>query len=164
MPLEGLRSAALAGMIACAPLACAPGGTSGGRPDAAGTRIEAPTKPWDQAAVSKLAADLAKSCTHLYDEWYAEQGIDPMIGSGDESQRFELEQKLRRIEEQTMSRAAALAAGKGRAETTPSVEDVGELADDSRVILSRMYVEAPLTKRIDAARAIWLQLVPYYGI
>ena len=164
MSLHALGMAALGGTIACALLGCAPGGTPAGRPGAHAQRITAPTKPWDQAAVSKLADDLAKACTHLYDEWYAEQGIDPKIGSGDEDERFRLGNKLRRIEEQTMALSAALAAGQGRAETTPSVEDVGELADDLRVILSQMYVENPLAKRIDAAKAIWLQLVPYYGI
>jgi len=158
-----LRSAALAAAIASALLGCAQGGspTAGHDPPAAPL---APTKPWDQAAVAKLAAALAEACTHLYDEWYAEQGIDPKIGSGDEGQRFRLEYTLRRIEEQTMALSAALAAGKGRAETTRSVEDIGELADDARVILSQMFVEIPLARRIDAARALWLELAPFYGI
>lgn len=153
MPLRALRSAvpALAALLGLGPVAVA-------------AEPPTPSKPWDQAAVAKLAADLARACTHLYDEFYAEQGVAPRIGSGDEVERFRLQHKLQRIEEQTMSLAGALAAGKGRAETTPSVEDVGELADDSRTLLSRMFVEIPLSRRIDAARAIWLQLLPYYGI
>src|SRR5262245_37121026 len=111
MALHGFPT--LSATIACALLGCAPGGTPAGRPSAHAQRITAPTKPWDQAAVSKLAADLAQACTHLYDEWYAEQGIDPKIGSGDEDERFRLGNKLRRIEEQTMALSAALAAGQG---------------------------------------------------
>jgi hypothetical protein len=164
MPRPASRRTALAVMIALAPLGCASGGSPAVSHAAPAALPAAQAKPWDQAAVAKLAAELAKDCTHLYDEWYREQGIDPKIGSGDEVQRFQLEYKLRRIEEQTMSLSSNLAAGKGRAETTPSVEDIGELADDSRVILSQMYVEHPLQQRIAAARAIWLQLVPYYGV
>jgi hypothetical protein len=164
MPLPAIRSATLAVMIAFAPLGCAPSGTTAGDPRVGAAPISAPPKPWDQAAVAKLASDLAKACTHLYDEFYSEQGIDPHIASGDEADRFRLKYKLQRIEEQAFSLSAALAAGKGRAETTPSVEDLGELSRDARELLSRMFVEIPLTKRIDAARAIWVQLLPYYGI
>jgi len=164
MPRSASRRTALLLMIALAPLGCASGGSPAVSHAAAVTPLAAPAKPWDQAAVAKLAAELAKDCTHLYDEWYREQGIDPKIGSGDEVRRFQLEYKLRRIEEQTLSLSSELAAGKGRAETTPSVEDVGELARDARVILSQMYVELPLSKRIDAALAVWVQVLPYYGI
>jgi len=124
------------------------------------------TKAWDQAAVAKLGADLAKSCIGLYDEYYDEQGVggqsDP--GSGDSPENWSLGYKLRRIEEQTESLAGALAAGKGKNQTMHQVEDIGELADDIRVILQRMFVQIPLQKRLDDARAIWLQILPYYGI
>ena len=38
------------------------------------------------------------------------------------------------------------------------------LARDARVELQRIYVQSPLQKRIDTARGIWRQLLPYYGI
>ena len=125
-----------------------------------------PPAPWDQAAVTKLGADLAKATVGLYDEYYDEQGVggqsDP--GSGDSPENWSLGYKLRRIEEQTESLAGALAAGKGKNQTMHQVEDIVELADDIRVILQRMFVQIPLQKRLDAARAIWLQILPYYGI
>ncbi len=123
-------------------------------------------KPWDQAAVAKLAADLAKACVGMYDEWYDEQGVggQSQIGSGDSAENFGLQYKLRRIEEQTQSLAGALAAGKGKNQTTHQVEDIGELADDLREILQRMFIQIPLQQRVDAARAIWVQILPYYGI
>jgi hypothetical protein len=123
-------------------------------------------KPWDQAAVAKLAAELAKATIGLYDEYYAEQGVGGQseIGSGDSPENFRLGYKLRRIEEQTESLAGALAAGKGKSQTTHQIEDVVELADDLRVILERMFVQIPLQQRLDAARAIWVQILPYYGI
>jgi hypothetical protein len=166
MSLHGIPSAALAlaAAVVFGPLGCAATGATAGSPGMRTAPISAPQKPWDQAAVAKLASDLAKSCSHLYDEFYAEQGIDSQIGSGDEADGFRLKSKLQRIEEQAFSLAGALAAGKSRAETTPSVEDIGELSRDARDLLSRMFVEIPLTKRIDAARAIWLQILPYYGI
>ena len=166
MPIHGIRSAALAlaAAVAVSALGCATSGAPAGSPATGAAPISPPSKPWDQAALAKLASDLAKACTHLYDEFYAEQGVDSKIGSGDEADRFRLKAKLQRIEEQAFSLAGALAAGKGRAETTPSVEDIGELSRDARDLLTRMFVEIPLTKRIDAARAIWVHLMPYYGI
>jgi hypothetical protein len=44
------------------------------------------------------------------------------------------------------------------------VEDIGMLARDARVRLQRMFVQSPLQARIDTARGIWRQLLPYYGI
>ena len=85
------------------------------------------------------------------------------LGSGDSVENYALRPKLRRIEEQAQSLAAALAAGKSRAETTDQVEDLGELSDDVRVLLERMFVLIPLQQRIAAARAIWVQMLPYYG-
>ena len=44
------------------------------------------------------------------------------------------------------------------------MEDVGELARDARVLLTRMFIQSPLQVRIDAARDAWRKLTPYYGI
>ena len=148
-----LFAIALAGALLVAPLVAS-----------AQTRTQ--PKPWDQAAVANLAVDLAKACVGLYDEYYAEQGVggQSQIGSGDAADNYRLQFKLRRIEEQTESLAGALAAGKGKTQTTHQVEDIGELADDLREILQRMFVQIPLQQRVDAARAIWVQILPYYGI
>jgi hypothetical protein len=182
MALTRLRSGAcaLAAAAALAPLAaCAqtkPGGAkpSQGPPpgasaslpgaEARGEAKPGPAVAWNQAAVAKLAADLAKSCVALYDEYYDELGMNPQLGSGDAADRFRLKYKLQRIEEQTAALAGALAAGKGREETTPQVEDIGELADDASELLARIFVQIPLQQRIDAARALWVQLLPYYGM
>ena len=127
---------------------------------------QTPARPWDQAAVAKLAADLAKATVGMYDEYYDEQGVGGQseIGSGDSVENYALRFKLRRIEEQAESLAGALAAGKGRVQTTHQVQDIGELADDLREILQRTFVLIPLQQRVDAARAIWVQILPYYGI
>ena len=124
----------------------------------------AQTQAWDQPTVAKLAADLAKACVAIYDEFYAEQGINAKLGSGDAGDAYRLRQKLHRLEEESMGLAGALAAGRGKDATTTRVEDVGVLSRDMKVILARMYVEAPLMQRIDAARAIWVRILPYYGI
>jgi hypothetical protein len=124
----------------------------------------AETKAWDQAAVAKLGADLAKACVGLYNEYYAEQGINPKFGSGDAADSFKMRYKLQRIEEVAEGLSGALAAGKGRDATTTRMEDLGVLSRDLKVLLARMYVMAPLEQRVDAAREIWLQMLPYYGI
>ena len=122
-------------------------------------------RPWDQAAVAKLGADLAKATVGLYDEYYDEQGVGGQseLGSGDSVENYALRFKLRRIEEQAEALAGALAAGKGRTQTTHQVEDLGELADDVRELLERMFVLIPLQQRIAAVRALWVQILPYYG-
>jgi hypothetical protein len=125
----------------------------------------APTQAWDQAAVTTLAGQLAKECIELYDTYYKTPGSSGgQIGSGSANDAFKLKYKLRRLEEQSQDLAGALAAGKGREETTPAMEDLGELARDVRVLLSHMFVQSPLQARIDAARDTWLKLMPYYGI
>ena len=125
----------------------------------------APTQAWDQSAVTTLAGQLAKECVALYDEYYKTPGSSGgQIGSGSAKDSFDLKYKLRRLEEQSQELAGALAAGKGREETTPPMEDLGEVARDVRVLLSHMFVQSPLQARIDTARGIWRQLLPYYGI
>lgn len=124
-----------------------------------------PAKAWDQAAVTSLAGQLAKASNDLYDEYYRTPGSSGgPVGSGTAKESYGLKHKLRRIEESTQQLAGALAAGKGRDETTPQVEDIGMLARDARVLLARMFVQSPLQARIDTARGIWRQLLPYYGI
>jgi len=125
----------------------------------------APATPWDQAAVTGLAGQLAKACDALYDEYYRTPGSSGgQIGTGQAQESYRLKYKLRRIEESSQALAGALAAGKGREETTPQVEDLGELARDARVLLSRMFVQSPLQARLDTARGLWRQMLPYYGI
>jgi len=124
----------------------------------------ADTKAWDQPTVAKLTADLAKACVAIYDEFYAEQGLNAKLGSGDAGDAYRLRQKLHRLEEESMGLAGALAAGRGKDATTTRVQDVGVLARDLQVLLARMFVEAPLQQRVSAARAIWVQILPYYGI
>ena len=128
----------------------------------------APTKPtlaWDQAKVTSIAKDLAKACADLYSAYYASQGASGgQIGSGDAEDSHRLGYKLNFIQVQTHALASALAAGKGRLDTLPMVEDIGEVARDARVLLARMFVQSPLQARIDAARKIWFELTPYYGV
>lgn len=124
-----------------------------------------PETAWDQAAVTALAGQLAKACNSLYDEYYKTPGSSGGTpGSGQNKQSHRLKHTLRRIEDSTKHLAGALAAGQGRDETTPQVEDIGMLARDARVQLTRMFVQSPLQARIETARGIWRQLLPYYGI
>jgi len=131
----------------------------------AAEQAAAPTTAWDQAAVTGLAGQLAKTCVALYDEYYRTPGSSGgQIGTGQAQEAYRLKYKLRRIEEESQALAGALAAGKGREETTPALEDIGDLARDARVLLSRMFVQSPLQARIDTARDAWRKLLPYYGM
>ena len=134
-------------------------------PARAAEEATAPAKPWDQAAVTGLAGQLAKACNDLYDEYYKMPGSSGgAVGTGQSKPSYRLKQVLRKIEDQTQQLAGALAAGEGREETSYQVEDIGMLARDARVQLQRMYVQSPLQARIDTARGIWRQMLPYYGI
>ena len=154
------RTRFLLGFALLAALACA----SGPAEPPAGV-VTKPTLAWDQAAVTRLAGDLAKACVALYTEYYNTPGSSGgQIGSGESEDAIRLKQKLRRVQDQSQGLASALAAGKGRVETLPDMEDIGELARDIRELLQRMFIQSPLQARIDQARSVWLKLMPYYGI
>ena len=154
------RTRSLLGFVLLAALACA----SGPSTPPAGV-VTKPTMAWDQAAVTSLGADLATACVALYNEYYRTPGSSGgNVGSGESQDSLRLKQKLRRLQEQSQDLAGGLAAGKGRVETLPDMEDIGELARDIRVLLQRMFIQSPLQARIDQARSVWLKLMPYYGI
>ena len=154
-------AAALAiGLVA----ACAsPTGGKSNPVDTVGWTSGPPAKAWDQAAVTDLAGQLAKAADAA---WVSVLDLPNLgqVGTGDSEDTNRLQYKARRIREQAMGLEGALKAGKGRKETLPQVEDIGEQADDARIILQRMFVQHPLQQKIAAARAIWVQLLPYYGI
>ncbi len=158
------RTRSLLGLAVLAALACASG--PGQAPAAAPAGVVTkPTVAWDQAAVTNLGADLAKACVALYNEYYSTPGSSGgQLGTGESQDALRLKQKLRRVQQQSQDLAGGLAAGKGRDETLPDMEDIGELARDIRVLLQRMFIQSPLQARIDEARGIWLKLMPYYGI
>jgi hypothetical protein len=118
---------------------------------------------WDRAKVTQIAEQLAKACDQLYVE-YLKTPNEGQVGTGDALDSDELGMKLRRLQEQTRGLAGRLAGGKGQAETKDMVKDVGELADDIRVLLAETFTEQPLIERVDAARDVWRQLLPYYGM
>ncbi len=155
------RTYALVSFAAVAALALGSSAARAADPVAA----PAPTKAWDQATVTSLAGQLTKACVTLYDEYYRTPGSSGgQIGTGESQDALRLKQKLRRVQQQSQDLAGALAAGKGRGETLPDMEDIGELARDIRVLLQRMFILEPLQVRIDEARAAWIKLMPYYGI
>jgi hypothetical protein len=158
------RTSSLLGFAVLAALACAsaPGQAPAAPPAGVVTK---PSVAWDQAAVTNLGGELAKACVALYDEYYRTPGSSGgQIGTGESEDALRLKQKLRRLQEQSQGLAGALASGKGRVETLPDMEDIGELARDIRVLLERMFIQSPLQARIDEARSVWLKLMPYYGI
>jgi hypothetical protein len=156
------RTRTLLGLAAVAALACASPPAPAAPPADA---VTTPSVAWDQAAVTSLAGALAKACVDLDNEYYNTPGSSGgQIGTGQSEDAYKLKYKLRRLEEQSQDLAGSLASGKGRSETLPDMEDIGELARDARVLLSHMYVQSPLQARIDTARDAWLELMPYYGI
>jgi hypothetical protein len=160
-PTVVLRATAVLALGLIAGCASPKGGTNPA--DTVGWTSTTPTKAWDQAAVTSLAGQLAKETDAV---WVSVLDLPNLgqVGSGDSADTDRLQYKTRRIREQAMALSAALSAGKGRKETLPQVEDLGEQADDLRVILQRMFVQHPLQQKLATARSTWWQLLPYYGI
>ena len=73
--MAGVRFRSTCGALAAALLLAA------ALPLLASPALAADGKAWDQAAVAKLGADLAKACIALYNEYYDEQGINAKIGT-----------------------------------------------------------------------------------
>jgi len=164
IPAAALRIAAALALALASACAGSSGSKGGSNPaDQVGWTSTAPTKAWDQAAVKSLAAQLEKQANTL---WVSVLDLPNLgqVGTGDAADTSRLQYKTRRIREQAMGLSAALSAGQGRTETLPQVEDLGEQADDLRIILQRMFVQEPLPTQLAAARATWYQLLPYYGI
>ena len=161
-PTVVLRATAVLALGLIAACASPKGGTNPA--DTVAWTSTAPTKPWDQAAVTDLAGQLAKACDAVWVSVLDNMPNLGQVGSGDAADTSRLQYKTRRIREQAMALEGALKAGQGRKETLPQVEDIGEQADDLRVILQRMFVQQPLPQKLAAARTIWWQLLPYYGI
>jgi hypothetical protein len=158
------RTRSLLGLTLLAALACASAPGQGPEAAPAGV-VTKPTVAWDQAAVTSLGGELATACVALYNEYYRTPGSSGgQIGTGESQDAIRLKQKLRRLQEQSQDLAGGLASGKGRVDTLPDMEDIGELARDIRVLLQRMFIQSPLQARIDQARSVWLKLMPYYGI
>ena len=160
-----LRAAAVLALGLVAACASSSGGSKAASNPAntVGWTSVAPTKAWDQAAVTGLAEQLAKQTNELWEQVLYLPNLG-QVGSGDSADTSRLQYKTRRIREQSMALSGALQAGKGRQDTQPQVEDLGEQADDLRIIVQRMYVQAPVQQKLAEARATWWQLLPYYGI
>jgi hypothetical protein len=164
VPIAALRIAAALSLALASACAGSSGSKGGSNPaDTVGWTSAAPTKAWDQAAVTSLAAQLAKESDAA---WVSVLDLPNLgqVGTGDAADSSRLQYKTRRIREQAMGLSAALTAGQGRKETLPQVEDLGEQADDLRIIVQRMFMDDSVKQKLATARATWWQLLPYYGI
>ena len=164
-PTALLRAAAVLALVLAAACATSKSGSKASSNPAAvtGWTSTAPTKTWDQAAVTGLAEQLAKQTNEVWEQVLYLPNLG-QVGTGDSADTDRLQYKTRRIREQSMALSGALQAGQGRKETRLQVEDLGEQADDLRIIVQRMYVQEPVQKKLVEARATWWQLLPYYGI
>jgi hypothetical protein len=123
-----------------------------------------PTKQWNQAEVTALAQQLAQAAQNVYNTYQTMSGSSLQIGSGQSVDSMRLDNDLQIIQQMTSALAGALEKGKGRIETTPQFEDIGEKARDAKVLLGFIFEQDQLVHSIDPARAIWLKLQPYYGV
>jgi hypothetical protein len=167
-PTAVLRAAAVLALGLVAACATSKSGSSAAKAaanpaDTVAWTSTAPTKAWDQAAVTGLAEQLAKQTNEVWEQVLYLPNLG-QVGSGDAADTSRLQYKTRRIREQAMALSGALQAGKSRQETLPQVEDLGEQADDLRIIVQRMFVQHPIQQKLAEARSTWWQMLPYYGI
>jgi hypothetical protein len=123
-----------------------------------------PTKEWNQAEVTALAQQLAQAAQKVYTAYLDTSGPGLEIGSGQAVDSMRLNNDLQILQQMTAALAGALEKGKGRIETTPQFEDIGEKARDGKMLLGFLFEQDQLIQSIDAARAIWIKLQPYYGV
>ncbi len=124
-----------------------------------------PTKPWDQAAMTTLSADLAKASEALYTEYWDEQGGEVgSYGSGQGDLGQQLKQQLDEFKNRSQVLTVGLSKGKGRAETQAEVAHMGEQTRYIQDTLRQMFLLEQFDEKLQAARAIWVQMLPYYGM
>ncbi len=116
-------------------------------------------KPWDQAAVTELAKQLAESAGDLRDS--VRRG--PTSPSASQQRvRFQALDDLRVAANSVNSLARQLEAGAGREETYPTFRRIRMLRNDLAVQARRANITEPTLSKLETARELLEKLNPYY--
>ena len=116
-------------------------------------------KPWDQAAVTELAKQLAESAGDLRNS--VRRGPTPPSGS-QQRIRYQALDDLRVVASSVNSLARQLESGAGRAETYPTFRRIQMLRNDLAVQARRANITEPTLSKLETARELLEKLSPYY--
>ncbi len=122
----------------------------------------AQAEQWDQARVTEIAQELAGAVKDLREAVRREVPSTPGRLQQGRAQ-YALSDALRLLKSETRYLAAQLKDGKGRDETFLVYKRIDSLRQQAAENARKMMILQPTLDRIDAARKIWVQLVPYYG-
>jgi hypothetical protein len=118
--------------------------------------------PWDQAKVTALAQDLAKSVNGINDA-LAKLSPPTVPGTGRRA-FFELRDNARRIESETRRLADELAKGKGLDETAGAYKHISmQRRDAAENIRNAGMIPQDVTAKIEGARDLLNELDKYYA-
>ena len=120
------------------------------------------SKEWDQAAVTKIAKELASAAGDLRQTVQ----ITPPTGTherGHRRLRHEALDNLRVIENSINSLASQLEAGQGRIETYPTFRRIRRLRHHIARSAQIARITEPTLSKLNRAGALLRQLEPYYA-
>ena len=126
--------------------------------------LAAPVASWDQARVTSIAKDLAKTVDDLYRSEYkapAESYLGVASG-GDAYHQFM--DTLRRMQHESRHLAMSLEKGAGAKATTGSVKHIGELSRDLAEYGRMMTFVNPVPAQFAKFEDLIRQLAAYYGL
>jgi len=115
---------------------------------------------WDQAAVTKIAKELADATGDLRDS--VRRGSPPPPGSSQRRVHFKAMDDLRVIQSSINSLSRQLEGGAGRDETFPTFQRIRTLRNDISELAGRADITEPTLGKLEAAGGFLQQLEPYY--
>ncbi|MBW2697953.1 MAG: hypothetical protein JRE70_15840 [Deltaproteobacteria bacterium] len=115
---------------------------------------------WDQATVTALAEQLASSAGDLRN---SVRRAPPLPGLTQRRARAQVLDDLRVAENSINSLARRLAAGAGREDTYPTFRRIRTLRNDIARQVQRAHITEPTISKLEAARELLDQLMPFYA-
>lgn len=113
---------------------------------------------WDQAEVTKIAAELVPAVEAAYHELESRQ-----IADRSPRQYYRLRETVRRIRSEARRLANGLAKGEGHDQTLPVYEQLALQVRDAQEIARRIFVASPLHDKFAAAGVLLDRLAPFYA-
>jgi len=118
------------------------------------------TRPWDQARVTALAEELARSLRELRQAHRRE----PRPALGMQRSHAELQDDFRTMSMTAGRLAGQLEDGASREETLPLVQRLQTLARDAELRARGQHLTSSTAEPVSAAREMVARLEPYYGV
>jgi hypothetical protein len=142
----------VAGLAACA--------TDSGKEQAEAAAVDA--RPWDQAEMTRLTAELAQAVRDVRTAWRREPASsDPSSPHRRSAQQ--LDQSLRELDQRTGQLATRVAGGAGLDDTFNIARNIKVLLNDIDVAGRGIMTSEWMTERVRPAMDLINQIAPYYG-